>query len=90
MSTDEDPDQNSDGNGKSGNGQPSTTDQGIEIFTVADDLGYGVYVSCKADVPPANLIEGVCNLLALITRAAIDRPQARRAGDLGLGEDVPW
>ncbi len=86
MSTDEDPDQSNGGNGESG----PATDQGIEIFTVADDLGYGVYVPCKADVPPANLIEGVCNLLAQITRAAINRSQATRAGDLGLGEDVPW
>ena len=61
---------------------------GVEIVVVSDEAGKGIYVSCGANVAPADLVEGVCNLLAQITRAVVARPQATRAADLGLGDDV--
>ncbi len=64
--------------------------EGVEIFTLSDELGKGVYVSCKADTTPANLIEGLCNLLSQITRSALESPTIKRAADLGLGDDEPF
>jgi hypothetical protein len=55
-----------------------------EVFTLADELDFGVCVSCRADVSPANLVEGLCYVLAQITRAALDRPEIGRVADLGL------
>ena len=82
------------GNGTSPDEQAADADdadidnQGVEIFTLADELGHGVYVSCQADVSPIDLLEGICNLLSQVTRAALNHPQVKRAGDLNLGEDV--
>jgi hypothetical protein len=64
--------------------------EGVEIFTLSDELGKGVYVSCKADTSPADLIEGLCNLLSQITRSALESPKVTRAGDLGLGDDLEF
>ena len=67
--------------------EPSPTG-GVEMVVVSDEAGKGIYVSCAAGIAPADLVEGVCNLLAQITRAVVARPQATRAADLGLGDDV--
>ena len=56
----------------------------VSSFHVADELEYGVYISCDGKILPADLIEGLCNLLAQITRAALSHPAAARAADLGL------
>jgi hypothetical protein len=61
---------------------------GVELVSVADEGRHGVYVTCMADIAPADLVEGLCNLLTQVTRAVLARPEAKRAGDLGLGEDV--
>jgi hypothetical protein len=61
---------------------------GVEIVTLADEGGRGVYITCGADVSPADLVESVLDLLGQVTRAALARPHAERAGELGLGEDV--
>ena len=58
------------------------------MVVVSDEAGKGIYVSCAAGIAPVDLVEGVCNLLAQITRAVVARPQATRAADLGLGDDV--
>lgn len=63
---------------------------GVEIVVITDEQGRGVNLSCVADVSPADLIESALNLVQQITRAALDRPTATRAGDLGLGDDAPW
>ena len=60
--------------------------EGVEIFTVADELGCGVYVSCAADTTPADLVAGLCDLISQITQAVIAQPEAKRAGDLELEE----
>lgn len=62
--------------------------EGVEIVTLADELGHGVYLTCGAETTPEALVEGLCSLLAQVTRAAITRPQVKRAADLGLGDDV--
>jgi hypothetical protein len=61
---------------------------GVEVVVVSDEAGHGIHVTCAADAAPADLVEGVCNLLAQITRAVVARPRATRAADLGLGDDV--
>lgn len=61
---------------------------GVEIVTLADEQGRGVYLTCSADLPPQDLVEGLCDLIAQVTRAALSRPSAMRAGELGLGDDV--
>ncbi|MEJ7713743.1 MAG: hypothetical protein WKF84_28825 [Pyrinomonadaceae bacterium] len=58
---------------------------GVEIVTVGDSAGRGVYVSCNADVAPADLVAGLCDLIAQVTKAALADPRADRAGDLELG-----
>ena len=63
---------------------------GIEVVVVADEQGRGVHLSCVADLSPADLIESALNLIQQVTRAALNNPTATRAGDLGLGADVPW
>jgi hypothetical protein len=76
------------GNGSTTDEPAPRADNGIEVVTLSDGLGKGVYVTCGAEVSPADLVEGLCDLLAQVTRAALTRPAATRAGDLGLGEDV--
>lgn len=61
---------------------------GVEIVTLADEQGRGVYLTCSADLTPQELVEGLCDLLTQVTRAALSRSHAERAGDLRLGEDV--
>lgn len=58
---------------------------GVEIVTVSDSAGRGVYVSCGAEVAPADLVAGLCELIAQVTEAVLADPQATRAGDLELG-----
>lgn len=59
--------------------------KGVEIVTVSDSAGRGVYVSCGADVAPGDLVAGLCDLIAQVTKAALADPRADRAGDLELG-----
>jgi len=73
-----------------GGGTPPEADPGVEIVVVADSQGRGVYVTCGAHVDPVNLVAGLCDLMEQITRAVVARPHVTRAGDLGLGEDVPF
>ncbi len=68
----------------------STASAGVEIVVVTDEQGRGVNLSCVADISPAGLVESALNLIQQVTRAALSNPAATRAGDLGLGEDVPW
>lgn len=63
----------------------STRGDGVEIVTVSDSAGRGVYVSCGAEVAPVDLVAGLCELLAQVTRAVLADPRATRAGDLELG-----
>ncbi len=60
---------------------------GVEIFSVSDDLGLGVYVSCAADTAPTDLVAGLCKLISQITEASLLHPEITRAGDLPLGND---
>lgn len=59
----------------------------VEIITVADGGGRGVFVSCGVNLTPGDLVAGLCDLIAQVTQAALDHPQATRAGDLDLGDD---
>ena len=59
----------------------------LEIITVADGEGRGVFVSCGVNLTPGDLVAGLCDLIAQVTRAALTHPQAMRAGDLDLGDD---
>jgi hypothetical protein len=59
-------------------------EQGVEIITAVDSTGRGVYVSCAADTTPADMVAGLCDLLAQVTAAALATPEAQRAGDLPL------
>ncbi|MBA3438578.1 MAG: hypothetical protein H0T92_01750 [Pyrinomonadaceae bacterium] len=59
----------------------------VEIITVADDGGRGVFVSCGVDLRPGDLVAGLCDLIAKVTQAALDHPRATRAGELELGDD---
>jgi hypothetical protein len=63
---------------------------GVEIVVITDEQGRGVNLSCVADVSPSDMIESALNLIQQVTRAALRNPTAKRVGDLGLGEDVPW
>ncbi len=63
----------------------STESSEVEIVTVSDSAGRGVYVSCGAEVTPADLVAGLCDLIAQVTRAVLADPRATRAGDLELG-----
>lgn len=63
---------------------------GVEIAMVTDEQGRGVNLSCVADVSPADLKESALNLVQQVTRAALNNPQAKRAGDLGLGDDIDF
>lgn len=69
-------------------GQTPEAEGWVEVVTVADEGGRGVYLTCGADVSPADLVEAALDLLGQVTRAALARPQVTRAADLGLGEDV--
>lgn len=74
-------------------GEPEDSDslvpnEGVEVVTLADEGGRGVFITCGADVSPADLVEGVLDLLGQVTRAALARPHVERVGDLGFGEDV--
>ena len=80
---DEQPEQE---NGSTEDEQPPAG--GVEVVVVSDEAGHGIYVMCAAHVAPADLVEGLCGLLAQVTRAVVARPQATRAADLGLGDDV--
>ena len=59
----------------------------VEIITVADSEGRGVFVSCGVNLTPGDLVAGLCDLIAQVTHAALAHPQATRAGDLDLGDD---
>ncbi|MBA3441475.1 MAG: hypothetical protein H0T92_16575 [Pyrinomonadaceae bacterium] len=61
---------------------------GVEVVVVSDEAGRGIHVTCAADAAPADLVEGLCDLLAQVTRAVVARPRATRAADLGLGNDI--
>lgn len=76
-------------NGRDG-ADSSTPEQtrGVEIVTLSDEGGRGVYLSCAAELSPIDLLEGLCDLIAQMTRAIVSRPQVERAGDLGLSDDV--
>ena len=86
----------SNGNGASSDGESVDRDDkdkepvadGVEIFSVSDDLGLGVYVSCAADTTPADLVAGLCGLISQITQASLLHPEITRAGDLPLGDDA--
>ncbi len=62
--------------------------EGVEIVSVVDSEGRGVYVSCRADLTPGDMVAGLCDLIAQVTRAVLANPQATRAGDIGLNDDV--
>lgn len=68
----------------------STASSGVEIVVITDEQGRGVNLSCMADLSPADLVESALNLIQQVTKAAMNNPTATRAGDLGLGEDIPW
>jgi hypothetical protein len=70
--------------------QADTAVDGVEIVVITDEQGRGVQLACAADLSPADLVESALNLIQQVTRAALNNPTAARAGDLGLGEDVPW
>ena len=85
------------GNGSSPDGESvdDETDQDealhsgeIEIFTISDELGFGVHVSCHANTATADLVAGLTDLLSQITQAIILHPEIKRAGDLPLGDDA--
>ena len=59
----------------------------VEIITVADSKGRGVFVSCGVNLAPGDLVAGLCDLIAQVTQAALAHPKATRAGDLDLGDD---
>ena len=65
--------------------EDSARGDGMEIVTVCDSAGRGVYVSCGAEVAPVDLVAGLCELLAQVTRAVLANSRATRAGDLELG-----
>ena len=88
MGKEDQPDPMNGGNGSTTDEPAPKSDNGIEVVTLSDGLGKGVYVTCAAVVPPADLVEGLCDLLSQVTRAALARPGATRAGDLGLGDDI--
>lgn len=76
------------GDGDDPDRQEVDESRGVEVVTVADEQGRGVYLTCAAQLPPAALVEGLLDLLGQVTRAALARPGATRAGELGLGDDV--
>lgn len=63
---------------------------GIEIVVVSDEQGRGVHLTCAAGTSPADLIESALNIIQQVTRAALNNPGAASAGELELGEDIPW
>lgn len=63
---------------------------GVEIVVITDEQGRGVNLSCVADVSPADLIESALNLVQQVASAMRRNPTAKRAGDLGLGDDVDF
>ena len=88
MSQNDDQDQAGKGNGSARDEEPLGVAEGVEVVTLADESGRGVYLTCAADLSTTDLVEGLCELVAQVTRAALARPEAKRAGDLGLGDDV--
>jgi hypothetical protein len=72
---------------ESGDAGDVAASPGVEIVVITDEQGRGVNLSCVADVAPADLIESALNLIQQVTRAALNNPSAKRAGDLGLGDD---
>ena len=79
-----------------GNGQANADEdagagagaEGIEIVSVADEGGHGVYLSCAAQVRSEDLLSGLCDLVQQVTRAMVANPGAERAGELGLGDEL--
>ena len=61
---------------------------GVEIVSVVDSGGLGMYVSCHADIATGDMVAGLCDLIAQVTRAVLANPQATRAGDIGLDDGV--
>ncbi|MDQ3817552.1 MAG: hypothetical protein M3362_07675 [Acidobacteriota bacterium] len=88
MKEDDDSEHANGGTGAPEDSDSLESDEGVEIVTLADEGGRGVFITCRAEVSPADLVQGVLDLLGQVTRAALARPHAERAGDLGLGEDV--
>jgi hypothetical protein len=77
------------GGGSGGGSLSQDADEGLEVVTLADEKGLGVYVTCSADLSPADLVAGLCDILGRVAEAALERrPGSARAGDLCLGEDV--
>jgi hypothetical protein len=86
MSTDDG--QSNGGNGAGQDEQAAESQEGVELVTVQDENGKGIYLSCAAETSPQDLVDGLCALLSQVMRAVVARPQAKRVGDLGLGDDV--
>ncbi len=86
MIEDDDLDDSASSHGESfDGGDKKAAADGVEIFSVSDDLGLGVYVSCAADTAPTDLVAGLCKLISQITEASLLHPEIKRAGDLPLG-----
>ena len=66
------------------NGDPSS--DGVEMVVVSDESGRGVFVSCGAQLAPADLVAGLCEIISQVTKAVIERPHISHAGDLNLGD----